>query len=166
MKRFIIAAALVLAPAVASAQTATQAINTTVTVKSAVSFASPSDLNFGSAIPGAIAGVSEKGVTTTGGTVGSVVLYANQAVSVTAAYTSLTGPGTALTATPACGYNSTSTASSATTFTCATGFSSPAAGTGVGGYYVFLGGSVSLPAGQQAGAYSGTATVTGTYTNY
>jgi hypothetical protein len=166
MKRIIVGFALLLAPAVAVAQSpATATIATSATVKSAVSFASAVDLDFGAAIPGTSAGVTEQGSSTTGGTVGSVVLNANQAVLVTAAYSTLTGPGAALTPTAACGWNSTATASSATTFACATGYSSPAAGTGTG-YSIFLGGSIALPAGQVAGVYTGTATLTGTYTTY
>jgi hypothetical protein len=166
MKRIIVGFALLLAPAVAVAQSpATATINTSATVKSAVSFASAVDLDFGAAIPGATAGVTENDVSTTGGTVGSVVLFANQPVTVTAVYSTLTGPGTALTPSAACAWNSTTTASSATSFDCTTGYISPAAGTG-SGYSIFLGGSVALPAGQLAGVYAGTATLTGTYTTY
>jgi hypothetical protein len=167
MKRIIVGFALLLAPAVAVAQSpATATINTSATVKSAVSFSAPVDLDFGAAIPGASAGVTEKGVTTTSGSVGSLKLFANQSVSVTAAYSALTGPGADLTPVAACGWNSTATASSANTFACATGYTSPAGGTGATGYSIFLGGSIALPAGQLAGNYVGTATVTGTYTTY
>jgi hypothetical protein len=167
MKRIIVGFALLLAPAVAVAQSpATATITTKAKVKSVVSFGSPVNLDFGAAIPGASAGVTEKGVTTTSGTVGSVLLFANQSVDVTAAYSALTGPGTDLTPTPLCAWNSTATASSANTFVCATGYSSPVGGTGASGYSIFLGGSVTLPAGQLAGVYAGTATITGTYTTY
>ncbi len=169
MKRFIIAVALVLAPVVATAQTATQGITTKVKVKSAVSFTLGSNLDFGAAIPGATASIDEFGVSTTGGSLGAVSLAANQAVTVTASYSGLTGTGAPITSasvTPACSYNATAaTASAATSFDCTTGFVTPATGTGAA-YYFFLGGAVSIPAGQQAGVYNGTATVTGSYTNY
>jgi hypothetical protein len=69
---------------------------------------------------------------------------------------------------PSCGYSTTSATSTTNTtlFTCSSGYTSAAAGTGAGGLYVWLGGSVATLASTPAGNYAGTATVTGVYTSY
>lgn len=176
MKRLFLALAFVAAPAAMQAQTCTASpcnatpITTAVTVKSAVSFGVGGNLNFGVVAGGTTAAVDAQGTSATGGTPGSVILSANQAVTVTAAFAPLTSAGlpNLTVSAPSCGYSTTATTSTVNTtlFTCGTGYTSPATGTGATGIYVWMGGSVATTASTPAGTYAGTATATGTYTVY
>ena len=88
----------------------------------------------------------------------------------TAAFAPLTSAGmpNLAVSSPSCGWSTTSSTSTVNTtfFTCGTGYTSPATGTGAGGLYIWLGGSVNTLASTPAGNYTGSATVTGTYTAY
>jgi hypothetical protein len=176
MKRFIAALFLVAAPTAMQAQTActaspctSPAVNTSLTVKSAVSFTVNGAVDFGSVVGGTTAQVDAQGTSSSLGASGGVILNANQAVTVKAAFTALTSAGNTLAVTlPSCGWSTTSATSTTNTtlFSCATGYTSPATGTGSGGIYVWLGGEIATTASTPAGSYAGTATVTGTYTAY
>jgi hypothetical protein len=176
MKRFIVALCLLAAPAALRAQSCPSSpctanpITTALVVQSAVSFSVGGGLDFGIVAGGTTASVDAQGTASSGGVAGAVILNANQAVSVTAAFSPLTSagmPNLAITL-PSCGWSTTSATSTTNTtlFTCATGYASPAVGTGVGGIYVWLGGSVATLSSTPAGNYAGTATVTGVYTSY
>jgi hypothetical protein len=176
MKRFIVALCLFAAPAALHAQScasspcAANPITTALVVRSAVTFSVGGGLDFGMVAGGTTASVDAQGVASAGGVAGAVILNANQAVTVTAAFSPLTSagmPNLAVTS-PSCGYSTTSATSTVNTtlFTCGTGYTSPAAGTGAGGLYVWLGGSVATLSSTPAGNYAGTATVTGVYTSY
>jgi spore coat protein U-like protein len=175
MKRIIFGLALLLTPALASAQVCTTSpcaatnITTSLTVKSAVSFGAGTNLDFGVAVPGSASGVTAQGESATSGVAGSVLLVANQSVSVTAAFSDLTGPGAATleVASTSCGLSTTSATSKDDTalFTCGTA-KSIGTTAGTAGTYIWLGGSVSTATTTPAGTYAGTATVTGTYTAY
>ena len=176
MKRLFVALCLLAAPAALRAQTCTASpcaanpIATSLVVRSAVSFSVGGALDFGIVAGGTTASVDAQGTASAGGAAGAVILNANQAVTVTAAFSPLTSAGmpNLTVSSPSCGYSTTSSTSTTNTtfFTCASGYTSPAAGTGAGGLYVWLGGSVATLASTPAGNYAGTATVTGVYTSY
>jgi hypothetical protein len=176
MKRFFVALCLLAAPAALRAQAcaaspcAADPITTSLIVRSAVTFSVGGGLDFGIVAGGTTASVDAQGTASDGGVAGAVVLNANQAVTVTAAFSDLTSAGmpNLVVSSPSCGWSTTSGTSVANTtlFTCGTGYASPATGTGAGGIYVWLGGSVATLASTPAGNYAGTATVTGTYTSY
>ena len=176
MKRLFVALCLLAAPAALRAQTCTASpcaadpITTSLVVRSAVTFAVGGGLDFGIVAGGSTASVDAQGTASAGGVAGAVVLNANQAVTVTAAFSALTSagmPNLSVTS-PSCGHSTTSGTSTTNTtlFTCGTGYTSPATGTGAGGIYIWLGGSVATLASTPAGNYAGTATVTGVYTSY
>ena len=176
MKRLLVGLLLLAAPATLRAQTCAASpcsanpITTALLVRSAVTFSVGGGLDFGSVAGGSTASVTAQGVASSGGVAGAVILNANQAVAVTAAFSPLTSvgmPNLAVTS-PSCGWSTTSSTSAVNTtlFTCGTGYSSPATGTGAGGIYVWLGGSVATLTSTPAGNYAGTATVTGVYTSY
>jgi hypothetical protein len=177
MKRLLLVIALLAAPAVVRAQACTGSgtgcqaqVNTTLRVTSAVSLTPGSNLDFGIVAGGTTADVDAQGATSSSGTPGSVILVANQAVGITASFSALTSagmPNLSVTS-PSCGVSTSSTASAATLYPCsgAGSYSSPAVGTSASGLHVFLGGAVATTASTPAGNYSGTATVTGTYTVY
>jgi hypothetical protein len=176
MKRFIAALFLFAAPAVVQAQTVctgspctAPAVNTSLTVKSAVSFTVNGAVDFGSVVGGTTAQVDAQGTSSSLGASGGVILNANQAVTVKATFSSLTSGATSLpVSSPSCGWSTLGATSTTNTtiFVCSTGYTSPATGTGAGGIYVWLGGQVATTASTPAGSYAGTATVTGTYTAY
>jgi hypothetical protein len=176
MKRLLVALCLLAAPAALRAQACTgtpctaDPITTSLVVRSAVTFSVGGALDFGSVASGATASVDAQGTASDFGVAGAVVLTANQAVTVTALFSNLTSagmPNLAVTS-PSCGWSTTSGTSTTNTtiFSCGTGYTSPVTGTGASGIYVWLGGSVVTLASTPAGNYSGTATVTGTYTSY
>jgi hypothetical protein len=176
MKRIFVALCLLAAPAALRAQTCAASpcsatpITTALVVRSAVSFSVGGSVDFGIVAGGTNATVDAQGTATAGGVAGAVILNANQAVAVTAAFSALTSagmPNLAVSA-PSCGWSTTTSTSTTNTtlFTCGTGYTSPATGTGAGGIYVWLGGTVATLASTPAGNYAGTATVTGTYTSY
>ncbi len=175
MKRLLAALCLLAAPAAASAQACASSpctsnpITTALTVRSAVSFSTYSGLDLGSVAGGGTAAVDAQG-TGTGGAAGAIVLNANQAVAISASFSPLTSAGMPnLAITPSCGWSTTNSTSIANTtlFACSGGaYTSPATGTGAGGVYVWLGGSVATTTATPAGDYAGTATITGVYTSY
>src|SRR5258705_266587 len=123
----------------------------------------------GAATPSVPPAVDAQG-TGTGGAAGAIVLNANQAVAISASFSPLTSAGMPnLAITPSCGWSTTNSTSIANTtlFACSGGaYTSPAMGTGAGGVYVWLGGSVATTTATPAGDYAGTATITGVYTSY
>ena len=176
MKRLFVALCLLAAPAALRAQTCAASpcsanpITTSLVVRSSVTFSVGGALDFGIVAGGTTASVDAQGTANAGGVAGAVVLNANQAVTVRATFSNLVAagmPNLAVT-NPSCGWSTTSGTSTTDTtiFACATGYTSPAVGTGVGGIYVWLGGDVATLASTPAGNYAGTATVTGTYTAY
>jgi len=176
MKRLLAGLFLLAAPAALHAQACAASpcsatpITTSLVVRSAVSFSVGGGLDFGSVIGGSTASVDAQGASTSGGAAGAVILNANQAVAVTAAFSALTSagmPNLSVTS-PSCGWSTATSTSVANTtlFTCGTGYASPATGTGAGGVYVWLGGAVATTTSTPAGTYAGTATVTGVYTSY
>jgi hypothetical protein len=175
MKRLLVALCLLAAPAALRAQTCAASpctsdpITTSLTVRSAVTFGVVGGLDLGAVAGGSTASVTAQGVASSGGVAGAISLNANQAVAVTATFSALTSAGMPnLAITPSCGWSTTSGTSTTDTtiFTCGTGYTSPATGTGAGGIYLWLGGSVATLASSPAGNYAGTATVTGIYTSY
>lgn len=176
MKRIIVGLLLAAAPSAMQAQTCSASpcnatnVATSLTIQSSVAFSTGSSLDFGSVAGGTTASVTAQGAVNAGGAAGSVILTANQAVSVTAAFSAMSAPSVPNlpVTSPSCGYSTTTTTSvtNTTLFTCATGYTTPATGTGAGGLYVWLGGQVATTASTPAGNYTGTATVTGTYTAY
>lgn len=174
MKRFIVALCLLAAPAALRAQAcsaspcAATPVVTSLVVKSSVTFSPNGAVDFGVVTGGSTASVDAQG---TGlGAAAGVILNANQAVTVTAAFAPLTSAGmpNLTVSSPSCGWSTASSTSTVNTtlFTCNTGYTSPATGTGAGGLYIWLGGSVNTLASTPAGNYTGSATVTGTYTAY
>jgi hypothetical protein len=175
MKRLFVALCLLAAPAALRAQACsaspcTANITTALKVSSAVSFSNVGDLDFGVVAGGSTASVDAQGTSTSSGVAGALLLNANQAVAVTATFSQLTSAGMPnLSVTnPSCGSSTASSTSTTNTtlFACATGYTSPAVGTGAGGIYLWLGGDVATLASTPAGNYAGTATVTGIYTAY
>ncbi len=176
MKRIFVALCLLAAPAALRAQTCTASpcsatpVATSLKVTSAVSFSNYGALDFGVVAGGTSAAVDAQGASTTGGVAGAVILNANQAVSVTAVFSDLTSAGmpNLAVSSPSCGWStaSSTSATNTTLFDCGTGYTSAVTGTGAGGLYLWLGGSVATTASTPAGNYAGTATVTGVYTSY
>jgi hypothetical protein len=175
MKRIIVALCLLAAPAALRAQTCAASpcsatpIATALVVRSAVSFSVFGDMDLGAVAGGTTASVDAQGTANAGGVAGAIILNANQAVAVTASFSTLASAGMpSLAITPSCGYSTAGSTSVANTtlFTCSTGHTSAATGTGAGGLYVWLGGAVATTASTPAGSYAGTATVTGVYTSY
>ena len=176
MKRLIAGLFLLAAPATLRAQACAGSpcsatpITTALVVQSAVSFSVGGGLDFGAVAGGTTASVDAQGTSSSFGAAGAVVLNANQTVAVTAVFSVLTSAGfpNLSVSAPSCGWSTATTTSVANTtlFACGTGYSSPATGTGAGGLYVWLGGSVATLTSTPAGNYAGTATVTGVYTSY
>ena len=173
MKRIIVALCLLAAPAALRAQACSASpcsatpVVTNLTVKSAVSFAPNGLLDFGSVTPGGTASQTADGVGS--GAAAGVILNANQAVTVTATFAPLMlGTASLSVSNATCGYSTASSTSTTNTtlFDCVTGYTSPAAGTGVGGLYIWLGGDIATTASTQAGNYVGSATIKGVYTAY
>ena len=175
MKRLFVALCLLAAPAAVRAQSCAASpcnatpVATSLVVRSSVTFSPNGSVDFGFVASGGSAVVDPQGVVGLGSPAG-VILNANQAVSVQASFAPLTSAGmpNLTVSSPTCGWSTTSTTSAANTtlFTCSTGYTSPAAGTGAGGLYVWLGGTINTLASTPAGNYAGTATVVGTYTAY
>ena len=158
-------AAVVVAPAVASAQSATGSVNVNATVQSAVSFGTQTSANFGIVTPNVAATVTPGGVGS-----GRIPVSYNTDFTVTApASVTLNHASVAasITVTSACAEDSNGASATPTAFTCATGYSRSGV-TGAGTHYLFVGGSI--PAAQTAtapaGAYSGSLTFTATFTSY
>jgi len=174
MKRFLVALCLLAAPAALHAQACTgspcssTAVVTNLVVKSAVTFTANGAVDFGSVTPGSTATITAQNTGGFGSAAG-VILNANQAVTVTATFTTLTDGTNFLSVTnPSCGWSTSSTSNTTNTtlFGCAAGYLTPAAGTGAGGLYIWLGGDIATTASTQAGSYTGSATVKGVYTAY
>lgn len=161
-KSALVFAALFAIPAAASAQTAT--INVSATVQSAVSFSNTSDLSFGAAItPGS-------GATVTPANGGKSMVSYNVPTTVTVAGTALTNGGASLAVTYSCAQAATGTAAAPTAFpgTCAAGYTTALSGNALTDHWIYVGGDIAAAAttSAPAGIYSGTVTLTATYTTY
>jgi hypothetical protein len=175
MKRLFVALCLLAAPAALRAQACAASpcnatpVATSLVVKSSVTFSANGAVDFGFVASGGTALVDPQGVLGLGSPAG-VILNSNQAVTVTASFSALTSAGmpNLTVSSPTCGRSTvgTTSATNTTLFTCATGYTSPATGTGASGLYIWLGGTVATLGSTPAGNYSGSATVTGTYTAY
>jgi len=164
MKKIFATAILVLLVAsTANAQSAN--ISATATVATALTVTAGNPLAFGSVFPTFTRTIdpltsASAGSFTLGGQAGAQV-----ALTFTLA-TVLTGPGTDITVTynaTAAAYGQTAVQASATAFNPATaGYLVNLSPTGPG--YVWIGGAITPPGGQVAGAYSGTITLAAAYT--
>ena len=157
--RFLAAAALLLAPAALSAQTATGTVAATATVKTAVSFGTPTDLAFGDITPNVA-----KTIAPADG--GKISLSYNTSATVTVGTLTMSGPNSQTFApTLACAQDAAANAAAPTIFTCASGYT-PALSGGAATWHFYIGGTVPAAASQNlpAGSYTGSVTLTATYT--
>ena len=162
MKKTLFAALLVVTPMVATAQTATGNISATATVGSVVVFSNPVALDFGPAIaPGSSATVLP------GAGSGRIQLDYNVAPTVTApASVTLTNAGGAtMSMSTLCGSDVVSTGATLVTFVCTTPAAPPFANAATQ-HWFFVGGSLTVPAAQAAGVYTGTVVLTAAFTNF
>jgi hypothetical protein len=176
MKTLIITAVALLGvagSAVAQGITAQGTATASLDVVSGISITKDADPDFGNIAQGqgtvtldnTGALTSSSGITSqTDATVGkfSVTGFSTAQFSISTSNATLTGPGTAITFTPTLYGNGTDNAAAAT--------SGVTSGTlvddaGTGKYFIYVGGSVAVPAGQTVGAYSGTVTVDVAYTS-
>lgn len=159
--RFFAAAALLLAPAALGAQTATGTVSANATVKTAVSFGTAlQSLDFGPVVPGG----ADVVIAPANG--GKIALSYNTSATVTVGTLSMTGPnGATISPTLACAQDASSAAAAPATFACGTGYT-PALGATAATWHFYIGGTITgastttLP----AGAYTGSVTLTATYT--
>lgn len=152
-------AALALAPNTATAQSAS--IQATATVATALTVTNVRDLGFGTVIPG-----YNRTIVETDATSGhfSISGGANAEVQVSfSALPSLTGPGTAMTVAYTATWNTSDAGGSGTSFDPTAGVTTRLDST-TGLLHVYLGGVLTVPAGQTPGAYSGTVTMDAAYT--
>lgn len=155
--------ATVMAPASARAQTAT--IQATATVLQPLTVNAGNNLDVGNVFPG-----TSVGVLPTAGTAGTFdmngVANAEVQVSFTLPATLDDGVGNSLTISFAATdglWNTTNSATGATTFDPAAGFTDRLDGTS-GDLFVFLGATVTAPGAAPAGAYSGDIVISAAYT--
>lgn len=163
LKKTLAAALIILAPGTAMAAsgntaTATGTVNATVIAPLQIAHTAGAALNFGSftAGTGGTIAVSQAGVVTAGGDVGTV--------------TGATAAADAFTVTGSSSRTFTISTSSGITVsngaaTMALALSAPATGTlsGAGSYTLRVGGTLTVASAQAPGAYTGTYTVTVTY---
>lgn len=154
----VVAVAMMMQAGVAQAQSAN--ITASATVAAAVTASNVQNLSFGTVIPTFVRTIA----TTDAANAGIVKIAGgvNAEVSITLGnLVNLSGPAV-LTTSYAAGYSLTQTGSQ-TAFTPASGATTRLDAT-TGNLYIFLGGSVSPTAGQAAGSYSNTVSVTAAYT--
>ena len=163
MKKSALALAALLAlPAIASAQTAI--INVSATVQSAVSFSNTSDFTFGAALtPGT-------GATVTPANGGKSMVSYNVPTTVSVAGTALSNGGASLPVTYSCAQDASGTAATPTAFpgTCAAGYTTVLSGNALTNHWIYVGGAIAAASttSAPAGIYTGTVTLTATYTTY
>lgn len=153
------AAVLALTPAAATAQSAS--ITASATVATALTVTNLRNLGFGTVIPG-----FNRTINATDATSGHFSLAggANAEVAISfSALPSLTGPGTAMAVAYTATYNTSDAGGSGTSFTPSSGVTTRLDST-TGGLHVYLGGTLTVPAGQTPGSYSGTVTMDAAYT--
>ena len=155
-------AALFAVPAIATAQTAM--INVSATVQSAVSFSNTSDFSFGTAItPGT-------GATVTPANGGKSMISYNVPTTVSVSGTALDNGGASLPVAYSCAQATTGTSATPTAFpgTCAAGYTTSLSGNALTDHWVYVGGAISAASttSAPAGIYTGTVTLTATYTTY
>jgi hypothetical protein len=162
MRKLLLVGALLVAPAVLRAQPATGNIDATATVSSVVVFSNATGLDFGPAIaPGGSSTVLP------GSGSGSIELSYNVAplVSAPASVVLTNGGGATMSMTTLCGHDISNTGATITTFTCTTPAAAPFVNTATS-HWFFVGGSLTVPAAQPAGVYTGTVVLTATYTSF
>lgn len=160
-------AALAAAPSLASAQSgsASGTMQASAKVQSAVTFSNPSALNFGTSTPGAA-------VTVAPASGAKIMVTYNVPTSITVAGTALTwsGGSASIPVSYSCASASTGTAASPAAFsgTCAAGYTTGLTGAARTDWWIYVGGAIASGATTTlpAGDYTGTITVTGTYTTY
>ena len=163
---FLVAAAALAVPAVATAQSpVTATINATARVQSAVAFSNPTDLDFGAAItPNTAASVAPANG-------GKIMVSYNTPTTVTVAGTALNrAGGGSLAVTYSCAQAATGTSPTPTAFvgTCAAGYTTALTGNATTDHWLYVGGDIAAAATQNApaGTYTGTVTFTATFTTY
>jgi hypothetical protein len=166
MKKLLAVAVLALVAA-GAAQAQTANIQATATVATPLTLTAGTALDFGAVFPGFTRTINP--LTSTSAGTFHLVGEAGAQVSLTFTLpATLTGPGSPLTMTygaTAATYGTTATQGSSTPFNPATaGYLVNLAAGGSGTGYVWVGGSVTPPAGQTAGAYAGTITLGAAYT--
>ena len=161
-KTALVLAALLAVPAVASAQTAT--INVSATVQSAVSFSNTTDFSFGAAItPGT-------GATVTPANGGKSMVSFNVPTTVSVSGTALANGGSSLPVTYSCAHDAIGTSATPTAFagSCAAGYTTALSGNALTSHWIYVGGAIAAASttSAPAGIYTGTVTLTATYTSY
>ena len=151
--------ALVMVPGRATAQSAS--ISATATVAGALSVTAGNNLAFGTVIPGfnRTILVSDAGAGTfslTGGANAQVALSFTLPANLTSGANNLAVAFTGA-------YNVSNNVATSTAFTPSSGVTTRLDGT-TGSLFVWLGGTLTVPAGAVAGAYSGTVTLNASYT--
>jgi spore coat protein U-like protein len=162
MKKILIGAAMMALPVVVGAQTATGNISATATVSSVVVFSNPTGLDFGAPLtPGSTATV------TPGAASGRIQLAYNVAPTVTApaTVTLSNGSGATMSMSTLCGHDVVNTGASISMFACTTPAAPPFANVQTQ-HWFFVGGSLTVPATQAAGVYTGTIVLTASYTSF
>lgn len=157
-------AALATAPSTAKAQSAS--ITATAIVAGALTVTNQRDLNFGTVIPGFARTVLPADATS-----GHFQVSGGVNSEVTLSFSSLPGtlngltPGNTLTGVTYSGtYNTTDAGGTGTAFTPSSGLTTRLGAVVPGQLHIYLGGSVTVPAGQAADTYTGTITLDATYT--
>jgi spore coat protein U-like protein len=157
-------AAVVALPGFASAQTATATINATAIVQSAVTFSNTANLDFGAAI------VPGSGATVTPANGGKAMVSYNVPTTITVAGTALSSGGASLPVTYSCAQASTGTNPTPTAFSgsCAGGFTTALSGAAQTSHWIYIGGAIlaASTTSAPAGTYTGTVTLTATYTTF
>lgn len=162
---FLAAAACLVVPSVASAQSQTATINALAKIQSAVVFSNPTNLDFGAPItPGT-------GATVTAANGGKIMVSYNTPTTVTVAGTALNrAGGGSLAVTYSCAQAATGTATTPTAFagTCAAGYTTSLFGNARTDHWLYVGGDIAAAATTTApaGNYTGTVTFTATYTTF
>jgi hypothetical protein len=165
MRKIALAIAAVVAlPAFASAQTATATINATAIVQSAVTFSNTANLDFGTAItPGS-------GATVTPANGGKAMVSYNVPTTITVAGTALASGSASLPVTYSCAQATTGNSATPTAFSgsCAGGFTTALSGAAQTSHWIYIGGAIAAASttAAPAGTYSGTVTLTATYTTF
>ena len=164
MRNALALVALVAFPAVVSAQTATATINATAIVQSAVTFSNTANLDFGAAItPGS-------GATVTPANGGKAMVSYNVPTTVTVSGTALANGAASLPVSYSCAQATTGTNPAPTAFagTCAAGYTTALVGNFQTDHWIYIGGVIAAAAttSAPAGTYTGTVTLTATYTTF
>ena len=155
--------ALAAMPAALLGQTASGTVAATATVQSAVAFQTPvRNLDLGVMTPGAA-------VTITPANGGVVGIQYNTPATVTVGTLLMTGPGGAtFSPTLSCAQAGTSNAAAPAAFTCGTGYMTTLAANAASTWYTYIGASLAagVTTSAPAGEYTGTVTLTATFSTF